>query len=76
MAKIKWRPFTKSRKFVRKLNLACNMKWRDYCKSGKKPDNIPANPNVVYKNKGWKSWGDWPGTDYIAEIKLELGLTN
>ena len=31
-----------------------------------KPEDIPANPNKVYKDSGWKSWGDWFGTGTIA----------
>lgn len=26
-----------------------------------RPNNIPANPSQVYKDKGWTSWGDWLG---------------
>ncbi len=27
-----------------------------------RPADIPSNPNAVYKNKGWVSWGDFLGT--------------
>jgi len=30
------------------------------------PDDIPANPNQTYKDKGWKGMGDWLGTGAIA----------
>ena len=36
-----------------------------YCKSSKKPDDIPANPGRKYKNE-WKGMGDWLDTSYIA----------
>ena len=39
----------------------CEMAWREYCKSGRKPGNIPENPDVVYKDEGWKAWQDWIG---------------
>jgi len=29
----------------------------------------PANPNIVYKNNGWTSWGDWLGTDSVSTSK-------
>ena len=48
------------------LNLKNVDEWEQYCKSGKKPDDIPNHPAGVYKNKGWKTLGDWLGTDYIA----------
>jgi hypothetical protein len=40
--------------------------WLVYCKSGKKPNDIPANPWKVYAGKGWVSLGDWLGTAVLA----------
>jgi len=45
------------------LGLKSRKEWRDYSKSGKKPDDIPANPDNTYKNKGWNGWGDWLGKE-------------
>ena len=36
-----YRSFKKARAFVRSLGLKSVAEWRDYCKSGKKPDDIP-----------------------------------
>ena len=44
--------FTSARNFVRGLKLKNQASWKKYCKSGKKPDYIPANPYSVYKNDG------------------------
>ena len=41
------------------------MEWRQYCKSGKVPKDIPRHPDGVYKSN-WKGWGDWLGTGNIA----------
>ena len=62
----KFRPFTETRKFVRKLGLKNLAEWRKYCKLAEKPDDIPSDPAGVYKNKGWKNLGDWLGTGMIA----------
>jgi len=35
-------------------------------KTKARPEDIPASPSNVYKNKGWASWGDWLGIDRIA----------
>jgi hypothetical protein len=48
-----------------------NKEWRLYGKGKlkgkrKKPDDIPANPNQTYKDKGWVSTGDWLGTRTVA----------
>jgi len=59
--------FTDARKFVRTLNLKGRVEWREYRKSGKKPDDIPSNPNLIYKNKGWVNLGDWLGTGNISD---------
>ena len=58
-------PFEEARNFVRKLGLESRTKWGGYCKSGKRPDNIPGDPAQMYKGKGWVSWGDWLGTGFI-----------
>jgi len=61
-----WISFVDARKTIHSLNLKNIEEWKDYCKSGKKPDNIPSIPNTAYKNKGWINWGDWLGTGYVA----------
>jgi hypothetical protein len=44
-----FRPYKEARVFVRKLGLKTALEWREYCKSGNKPDDIPSNPWIVYK---------------------------
>jgi superfamily II DNA or RNA helicase len=61
----KYRPFTEARDFVRALKLKNLTEWQEYCKSGKKPDSIPSNPNRTY-DRYWKNLGDWLGSGYIA----------
>ena len=70
MSQKKFRDFESAREFVRKLELKSAKGWRDYCKSGNKPEDIPVNPNRNYKNKGWVNLGDWLGTGNIATRKL------
>ena len=53
--------FILARKFVKKLKLKSINEWKEYCHSLKKPENIPAAPDWVYKNKGWISWNDFLG---------------
>jgi len=49
--------------FARSLKIKTQHEWRKYCKVNKLPDNIPANPDIVYKKQGtWKNWGDFLGT--------------
>jgi hypothetical protein len=60
------RNFEQARAFVHTLQLKGENQWRKYCKSGKRPSDIPSNPDKAYKNKGWINWGDWLGTGRIA----------
>ena len=62
----KWRSFEEARKFARSLKLSGQKEWKQYCKSGKKPDDIPTHPDQNYKTKGWKGMGDWLGTGKLA----------
>jgi len=67
----KYRPFEEAREFVHGLGLKNNLEWRKYCrgklpKKGSKPEDIPAEPHVVYKKQGWKGYGDWLGTETIS----------
>ena len=59
-------PFETARAQARKLGLKSSTEWVNYCRSGKNPENIPGNPDRVYKDEGWQSWGDWLGTGIVA----------
>jgi hypothetical protein len=54
--------FKKARTFARRLNLKSQQAWKEYWKSHRRPDDIPAYPNETYEDDGWVSWGDWLGT--------------
>ena len=59
-------PFKKARAHARSLRLKSQAGWKAYCKSGKKPKNIPAHPEIAFATAGWVDWGDWLGTNVIA----------
>ena len=80
--------FQESKKEIKKYGLQSGTEWRNFCKSNLRPDNLPANPNKVYKDE-WISMGDWLGTGKIAnkdrkflpfldakKFALTLGLRN
>jgi hypothetical protein len=62
---LKWRNFKEAIEFVHTLGLENRKQWQEYCKSQKKPDDIPALPSRNYIDQ-WKGWGDWLGTGNIA----------
>ena len=53
--------FEDAREFVRGLNLKNDREWKQFCRSGNKPEDIPGSPHTVYKDKGWVNWPDWLG---------------
>ncbi|MCB0419468.1 MAG: DEAD/DEAH box helicase family protein [Bdellovibrionales bacterium] len=61
----KYRPFKESRAFVRSLNLKGSTDWKEFRKSDKRPEDIPTNPHIVYKNE-WEGMGDFLGTRTVA----------
>ena len=66
-----YRPFSEARAFVHTLKFKSSNEWRIYCKSGNKPNDIPAFPNQTpaYRSE-YKDWGDWLGTGNISPTKL------
>jgi hypothetical protein len=63
--------FEEAKEFVHRLNLKNQIEWQKYFQSGEKPDDIPANPNKVYKNKGKSGFRDWVGTGNMVSYKRE-----
>ena len=56
-----WRPFEEAREYARSLGLKNSLEWIAFWKSGKKPKDIPYQSFIVYKGKGWISYGNWLG---------------
>lgn len=66
-----YRPFKEAREFARGLKLKSSSEWASFCKGdfpakGTLPSDIPVAADNVYSKKGWAGWGDWLGTDYVA----------
>lgn len=60
-----YRPFPEARAFVQQLGFKNGEEWNAYCKSGKKPKDIPSAPHYIYKTE-FKGMGDWLGTGTVA----------
>lgn len=63
--------YGKAKAFVQKLGLETTADWNKYCKSGKKPSNIPSAPHLQY-DKEWRNYGDWLGTGTVAPQNREF----
>jgi hypothetical protein len=58
--------FEAARAFVHTLNLQTVASWKEFTRDSIFPEGLPTNPAMAYKNKGWKTWGDWLGTNFVA----------
>ena len=73
-AKRRYRPFKQARVFARALELLSHSQWEDFCRGdlpgrGSLPNDIPANPRVVYNGTGWRSWPDWLGSANLPRAR-------
>ena len=55
-----WPSFEEAKKIMKGFKLKNARDWREWCKSGQRPNNIPSAPDKVYKDD-WKDWKDWLG---------------
>ena len=56
--------FQEARNYVRTLKLKNTKEWKEYCKSGRKPNNIPSSPENTYDDL-WEGWIDFLGSKYL-----------
>ena len=72
LAKLSWRPFEEAKRFVHELGIKTVLEWREIAYGGPNkrkvtlPSDIPVTPESVYKDFGWKGYGDWIGTGRIG----------
>lgn len=72
VGKINLREFKEARNYARSLNLYSQTTWKQHVKQKNLPADIPATPQQVYKNSGWISWGDWLGTNRLANKDISF----
>jgi len=60
--------FEESKRQVREAGIRTSTEFFKWCTGnfrgiqGRKPANIPSNPNVYYKDGGWEGWKNFLGT--------------
>ena len=64
-------PFDEALAVAQRLGLAGLNEWRRWCKEGRRPANMPSNPNRIYKDTGWQGWGHWLNSSNL-QTKLFL----
>lgn len=63
--------YEQAKQIILPLKIKSAKEWFEYTKNNKL-DRIPIAPNLVYKNKGWISWGEWLGTHNISSKKRQF----
>ena len=58
----KFLPFDEALAVAQSLGLASQLEWKEWCKEGMRPPNVPAHPERTYEDGGWQGWGHWLGT--------------
>ena len=69
-----WRRYEEAKKFARSFNFKNQYEWSDYVRGKYKklpllPVDIPRSVFSVYRDKGWKGWGDFLGTGNKASFR-------
>jgi hypothetical protein len=55
--------FEHARQAARSEGLLTRAQWRAWRRTQRRPAEVPARPDVVYRNDGWVGWADWLGGD-------------
>lgn len=68
-----FRSFESARAFARTLKLNNTEEWKEYVEGKrpdlkKLPDDVPANPDEIYRDKGWVSYADWLKSQYTPVL--------
>ena len=71
-----YRSFEQARSFVRSLRIMKEEDWQLFIEGkmpekGKLPPDVPVNPDVVYRGKGWINYTDWI-SDHYQPVIIEL----
>ena len=56
-------PLYKAKKTIKKFKVKNEQDFRNFKKLKNFPQNFPRIPDQYYKNKGWKGWKDFLGTE-------------
>ncbi len=64
--------FEEAKRYIQSLGFISSKEFTDWAKTDQKPANIPAGPGRIYKDKGWKGYGDFLGTGYVATVNRDF----
>ena len=68
--------FENCKLIIQSFNLKTNKDFRIFILNEGKNKGIPSAPDRKYKNEGWKGWGDFLGTNRVANKNKKLLNSN
>ena len=70
--KRQFKSFEEAQKYVQQKGMTSSNQYYELSKKGELPSDLPSNPYEVYTGKGWRGWGHFVGTGYIALQKRQF----
>ena len=58
--------FKKAKEYVQRIGVASEGQYYELSENGRLPKDIPSHPGRTYKDKGWRGWGHFLGTNRVA----------
>ena len=68
-----WMSFQDAKALIQSQGIRTREQFREWSKSGQRPENFPSSPNKVYTNK-WRGWGDFLGAGNISTENSEQAI--
>ena len=62
--------YEEAKNYVQDKKISSMNEYRDFFQK-ESPENIPAAPNIIYKNLGWTTFGEFFGTGKVANYKIK-----
>jgi hypothetical protein len=60
--------FEKAKEAIQNLQINTVIEFKNL--KDKRPFGVPHSPNIIYRNSGWISWGDFLGTNRVQSQKI------
>lgn len=57
--------YLEAKEYVNNLNIKTSKDWKRHLKNNNITNGMPSSPDYYYKNDGWKSWGEFLGTNTL-----------
>jgi hypothetical protein len=64
---LNWLPFDQAKEQIQSKNFSSSAEYYSQHKQGFLDADLPFDPQKIYEDEGWSSWGDFLGTGRIAD---------